>query len=155
MHKTNSRENSIISTTKVSFCRRSAALCYDCLIVISVVMLATFIFIYTIKQDSITGSFWFQLYLLLVIYIFLLPFWLRGQTLGMLAWKIKLVKIQQVNPKTGANITKLDNKDCLLRYLFALLTILPGGIGLFWALLDLDNLTLYDRLSGTRLIKTG
>jgi hypothetical protein len=40
---------------------------------------------------------------------------------------------------------------CSVRYLVALLSWLPAGMGFWWQLLDRDGLSWPDRASGTRL----
>ena len=69
--------------------------------------------------------------------------WLNGgQTLPMKTWKIRLVS------KDGGRIRPAQ---ALLRYLAAWpSTVLL--IGIFWALIDREQLFLHDRIAGTRLI---
>jgi uncharacterized RDD family membrane protein YckC len=40
----------------------------------------------------------------------------------------------------------------MLRFSLGLLTCLPLGLGFLWMLLDRERRTLYDRLSGTRVV---
>lgn len=71
-------------------------------------------------------------------YIF---FWVRGgQTLGMRAWRFRLVR------RDGQGLTY---GDALKRLLWAIVTLAPAGLGLLWVLIDRDGLSLYDRLSRT------
>jgi uncharacterized RDD family membrane protein YckC len=42
--------------------------------------------------------------------------------------------------------------QAILRYLAAWPSILCGGIGIFWALLDKDKQFLHDRIAGSRIV---
>ncbi len=86
----------------------------------------------------------FQLYLLLVIAGFYLFFWRKsGQTLGMQAWRLKLVAADGGKPGWGA---------CLLRCLVAPFSLALAGIGYWLAWFHPQRLTLHDRLSHSRVI---
>ncbi|MCL7715554.1 RDD family protein [Stenotrophomonas mori] len=69
--------------------------------------------------------------------------WKRGgQTLGMRPWRL------HVHGADGA-----ASMGALWgRYAVGTLSLLCGGLGFWWALLDRQGLTLHDRLSGTRLV---
>lgn len=130
--------------------RRLAAILYDLLLVAAVVIAAAFI--YTIVVQSLTGAdltqglarLVFQLYLLAVILGYYLYFWTAGrQTLAMRAWRLLILR------EDG---TPLDAMDALRRIGFAILTLAPAGLGLWWMLFDRDQLTWYDRLAGTRTL---
>lgn len=71
-------------------------------------------------------------------------FWRKdGQTLGMHAWKIKLVSSNGETPSYG---------QCLLRLLFANISFALLGLGYFYMLFDKDNKTWHDRLSKTEVL---
>lgn len=85
-----------------------------------------------------------QLYLLLSPAAFFCWFWTHGgQTLGMRAWRLKLLD-GEGNPVT----LRLS----MIRFGAALLSTLPLGLGYLWVLFDRDGLAWHDRLSGTRLV---
>ncbi len=70
-------------------------------------------------------------------------FWcLKGQTLGMQAWRIKLISDQH------GTVTR---RQAAIRCAGALLSILPIGLGYLWCIIDKERLCWHDRLSGTRL----
>jgi len=46
----------------------------------------------------------------------------------------------------------LTLRDALARYGAAVLSLLPLGLGFWWALVDPDRCAWHDRLSGTRLV---
>ncbi len=80
----------------------------------------------------------------LVIAGFFTAFWRKsGQTLGMQAWRIKLV------PLPGRQLTAAR---CMLRCAAALLSLAFLGIGYLWCLVDRDGRYWHDYLSGTKLV---
>lgn len=71
--------------------------------------------------------------------------WRRGgQTLGMRPWRLHLRTVSGEPPRWAA---------LWKRYALATLSLLCGGLGFWWALIDSERLTLHDRLSGTRLVR--
>ncbi len=91
-------------------------------------------------------------HLLLQIYLFLAPmafyvgFWSHGgQTLGMRAWRLRVV---------DSRGRAIGPGQALVRYLAALVSLLPFGLGLFWVLFDPDRAALHDRLSRTWVVMT-
>ena len=92
------------------------------------------------KADMGLLGFMGLLFVLVGFYIF---FWRRfGQTLGMKAWRLVL---------TDATGEKPTQSRCLLRCVLACVSLAFGGMGYFWRWLDKDQLTIHDRLSGTRV----
>lgn len=80
----------------------------------------------------------------MVIVVFFTLFWRKsGQTLGMQAWRIKLVS------DSGQRITLVQ---CVLRCAAAVLSLAPAGLGYWWSLIDRDGKRWHDRLSGTHLL---
>ncbi|WP_372015953.1 RDD family protein [Pseudoxanthomonas sp. 10H] len=71
--------------------------------------------------------------------------WRRGgQTLGMRPWRLRLVAAGGGVPGWRA---------LWLRYAVGLLSLLPAGLGFWWAWFDRDRLAWHDRASGTRLLR--
>lgn len=71
--------------------------------------------------------------------------WRRGgQTLGMRPWQLHLRGHDGAQPRWSM---------LWLRYAAGTVSLLCGGLGFWWALLDRQNLTWHDRLSGTRLVR--
>jgi len=68
-----------------------------------------------------------------------------GQTLPMKTWHLRLV---------SASGGPVSTKQALVRYVLACTLIAPGGIGIWWALVDRDRQFLYDRLAGTRVVSS-
>jgi uncharacterized RDD family membrane protein YckC len=82
--------------------------------------------------------------LILITVLFFTGFWTHGgQTLGMRAWRLRLV-----NNSDGP----VNWKQALGRFIAAIPSIGVFGLGLLWMLLDPERCALHDRLSGTRLI---
>jgi uncharacterized RDD family membrane protein YckC len=125
--------------------RRLAAGFYDLLLLAAVWMLVTLIVIALRGGEAVSpGALPYQLLLFAVAAVFHISSWLRGgQTLGMRAWRIRLEK------RSGAAI---DLRTGLLRFAAGVLTILSGGLGLFWLWIDRDRLPWHDRLANTRVI---
>lgn len=129
--------------------RRLAAIGYDGLLLAALLILADALVVIPlglldIGADKLGQHPLFRGYLLLVILAFFSGFWMRGgQTLGMRAWRLRLVRMDG-NPVRLA--------DSLKRLGAACLSWLALGLGFAWILVDREGLAWHDRLSGTRLL---
>jgi len=86
----------------------------------------------------------FRATLLLVTFLFFGWFWTRGgQTLGMRAWRLKVV----AGP--GQAITW---SQALRRFAAAGLSWAALGLGFWWVIVDREKRAWHDRLSGTRVV---
>ena len=86
-----------------------------------------------------------SLYLLLVSFGFVGWFWTHGgQTLGMKAWKIRLVE-------TGGG--PVGWKAALIRYLLALLSLACLGLGYLWVIVEPQKRSWHDLGSNTRVVR--
>jgi uncharacterized RDD family membrane protein YckC len=137
--------------------RRFAAIFYDFLMLIAVLIMAGFLakiigFIPPVLTDDQPKDlmFWilkmsFNFYIYVICYFFFVYPWMRnGQTLGMQAWKIKVVNVD------GSN---LSYKTASIRFFVAILSWLTLGFGFWRAIFDKEKRTWHDALSQTRLIK--
>ena len=126
------------------FGRRLGAMLYDALLVIALLFLATIPFVGMRGGEPVeSGDLVYQVIMLAVAWAFFVGFWARsGRTLGMQSWRLQLETPDGDKPGIGA---------ATLRFFAAILSWLPAGLGFFWQLVDKDNLTWHDRLSGTRL----
>ncbi|RRU12331.1 RDD family protein [Stenotrophomonas sp. 278] len=71
--------------------------------------------------------------------------WQRGgQTLGMRPWRLQVVGAEGRTPRRG---------QLWVRYAVGTLSVLLGGLGLWWALVDRQRLSWHDRASGTRILR--
>ena len=127
------------------FWHRMAAALYDSFILFSLLLLATALALLFHPHPAAEPMRpFFLTYLLGIIGLFLSGCWsYRGHTLGMLAWKMRVVTC------TGAS---LSFRQALFRYGIALLSLLPAGLSWWWCLFDKEKQALHDRLSGNRVI---
>ncbi|MEW8462123.1 MAG: RDD family protein [Candidatus Thiodiazotropha endolucinida] len=125
--------------------RRLDAILYASLLLIALWFLATAIVTLPFGNPSGTMLLFFQFFIFEIIpLIFFTGFWARGgQTLGMRAWRLKLIRMD------GGDV---GWSDALKRHFAALFSILAFGLGFIWILVDPQKLAWHDRLSKTRLI---
>lgn len=91
--------------------------------------------------DLTLRDFW----LLLLAAAYFVVSWTRvGATIGMRAWKLKLVR------DDGARV---DMRVALLRFVLALLSLVALGAGFWWTLFDAERRTWHDRVCGTRMTR--
>lgn len=135
-----------MTPSNTSLPRRFGAMLYDGLLVFAVLMLATVPFIIARGGDIVDPgeNTAYQVTMLLVVYAFFVFFWtFGGQTLGMRAWRLRVETWDGQIPTFS---------QATLRFVLALVSLVPFGLGFFWQLLDSDRLALHDRYSGTRLV---
>ena len=122
------------------------AIIYDSLALFALFMVAGFIIIPVLGHPP-TGPYEhlaFQVLLLAITYLFFCWFWTHGgQTLGMRAWKIRLVNLDN-EAITWAIATG--------RFCLAILSWLLLGLGYLSMLWDPDGLSWHDRLSSSQLV---
>lgn len=124
-----------------SLFKQLLSMMYDAFLVIALLFLATAILLPFTGGEAINGIY-YNLYLIIVVFVFFTWFWSKsGQTLGMKVWKIKLIDEFGFNPSW---------QICVLRLMFATLSLLLLGIGYWWKLFS--GQTLHGKLSQTRLI---
>ena len=126
--------------------RRLAAILYDSLLIAACLFLATVPFIAVRGGEPVETdeNIIYQLVLVLVVYLFFTGFWSRsGRTLGMQSWRLQLQTEEGEVPSFGR---------ASLRFVAALLSLIPLGLGFWWQLWDRDRLTWHDRISKTRLV---
>jgi uncharacterized RDD family membrane protein YckC len=141
----------VISGASVGFGRRVAALVYDLLLLAALLMIFTggaLFFTHGAAVVPATAGAWVYVYragLIGVIGGYYLINWLRsGQTLGMRAWRLRVVN------EAGR---PLALKAAVLRAVFGALAWMPAALGVLWLYLDPDHLAVHDRLSKTRVIR--
>ncbi len=125
--------------------RRLAAAVYDLLLLAGVLVIFTALtWVVRGGREVPPGTHWFQLALVGVAALFFCWFWTHGgQTVGMLAWKLRLVR---------GDGTPVGWREALVRFAAAIVSLAPLGLGFLWALVDRDALTWHDRLSRTRVV---
>ena len=113
---------------------------YDALVLLGMWVL-TIVLLVGATGGSVAG-FWVQLLLLLEAYAFFVFFWTRrGQTLGMLAWRLRL---------TDAN-APIGLRQAHLRMVGGILSLACLGLGHLWMLFDRQGRTWPDMLSGSSI----
>jgi uncharacterized RDD family membrane protein YckC len=130
--------------------RRLGAMLYDLLIVVALMFIVTALFLPFTGGEAITpgesGALErvYQAALLLVVVVFFCVFWTwRGQTVGMLAWRLR------VERNDGGALTW---RDALIRLAGACVSLAALGLGYVWICMDREKLAWHDRWSGTRVI---
>lgn len=132
------------------FLRRLAALFYDSLLLIAVLMVGTALFLPFTGGEAITSGrhpvlgIVYRFALATLVVLFFGAFWTRrGQTLGMASWRLR------VEREDGRLLTWGDS---LKRLGAAVLSLLPCGLGFLWILFDPQRRAWHDRLSRTRVV---
>ncbi len=121
---------------------RLAAILYDSLIILAI-WVFTIVALVTLIGDAVVGA-WVQTLLFLEMYAFLAFFWcLRGQTLGMLAWHLRIHTDGRFTPT-----------QALGRFVGGMVSFMALGLGFFWMWFDRDGMTWSDRLSGSVVVRT-
>ena len=140
----------MISGSSAGFGRRLAALVYDVLLLAALLMIFTGIALFFTRGAAVvpaTAGAWVYLYragLVLVIAGYYVLNWLRsGQTLGMRAWRLRVVSDMG---------KQLGIRAAGLRALLGALAWAPAALGVLWLYFDPDHLALHDRLSKTRVV---
>jgi uncharacterized RDD family membrane protein YckC len=132
--------------TSAPLARRLAALLYDALVLLGLLFVFTLLLIFARGGRVIAaGTLWYDASLVAVAFAFCGLSWTRGgQTVGMKAWRIRVVA------RDGAAV---DWPRAALRFFASWLSLLPAGLGYWWALVDRERCCWHDRLSGTRVIR--
>jgi uncharacterized RDD family membrane protein YckC len=130
--------------------RRLAAVLYDSLLLLALLMVATALFLPFTGGEAIDPrrnpviEWVYRAVLLLITIGFFGIFWTkRGQTLGMASWRLR------VEREDGGT---LGWSDTVRRLAAALLSWLPLGLGWLWILVDPEHRAWHDRLSRTRVV---
>ncbi|MFV0575224.1 MAG: RDD family protein [Vibrio sp.] len=151
--------NSISHVKPAGFFRRLAAIIYDALIIIAIEMIAVGVVIATMEALFSQGlinygsyidasdllnhhpiwSYVFHAYVIIVWMGFLSFFWMKGQTLGMRAWKLR------VQNEDGSNIRFFQS---IVRMLTAFL-----GLGNLTVLFDGEKRALQDMWAKCQVVQ--
>lgn len=134
------------------FGRRFAALIYDGFLLLALLMIFTALsLVFTKEHLAVTresSGGWFYVYRageIGVVAGYYVLNWIRsGQTLGMRAWRLRVVS------DTGE---PLRVRSAVLRFICGFLAWPPAALGVLWLYLDPEHLALHDRLSKTRVVR--
>ncbi|WP_281268754.1 RDD family protein [Wenzhouxiangella sediminis] len=124
--------------------RRVASMVYDTLLVIALVMVAAAFVVIPAGSEIRSGTLWFQAYILVVWWAYFAVCWrLRAQTVGMRAWRVKLVARKGERVSWGATV---------VRFLVAWISAAALGLGFLWSLFEPRRRTWHDLASATGLV---
>lgn len=129
--------------------RRLGAIVYDTLLVVPLIMFMVAMIMGAraflgVAGDEILPPIVVQSLAVIACVGFFAVFWLKnGQTLGMQAWRLKLVPMAGNELTFGRAVTRCGA---------ALLSAACFGLGYLWCLVDRRKLCWHDYLSGTELI---
>ncbi|MCB1865616.1 MAG: RDD family protein [Chromatiales bacterium] len=121
------------------------AMLYDTLLVVALVLIATFVVVLARGLEPVPpANPWMQGYLFAVVSLFFLWFWTHGgQTLGMRAWRLKLL----------TNDGQLIGYPAAVKRLLAsLLSWAVLALGFAWMFIDRDRRAWHDIIAGTRVV---
>jgi uncharacterized RDD family membrane protein YckC len=130
--------------------RRLAAMVYDGLLVLAVLMIITACFLPFTRGEAVTWDrfpwlavpYWAALVGAIIAY-FGVPWTRGGQTLGMASWRLR------VQRNDGYLLTW---RDVVLRLGASVLSWLSAGLGWVWVLFDRERRTWHDQLSRSRVV---
>lgn len=141
-----------------SLTRRLAAITYDALLVIALLMVTTAI--YMLVSAAVLGSERYQSLsesgktigdpllssiLFIILYFFFGYFWTKnGQTLGMQAWHIRV---------QNSDRTSISWSQALLRFIAAFVSIATFGLGYLWIMLDPQHRSWHCMFSNTQVVR--
>lgn len=132
-----------------SLLRHLTAMLYDSLLVIALIFVINAIALGIVVklsggEQEVVGPWLGQLLFIVSIVGFYSTFWLTsGQTLGMQAWRIKLLAIDGGKPSLWQAV-----KRCV----GAAISVACLGMGYWWRLFDRKQRYWHDYLSGTELV---
>ncbi|MDY6947124.1 MAG: RDD family protein [Pseudomonadota bacterium] len=130
--------------------RRLGAMLYDFLAVLALMMVVTAVFLPLTGGEAITSDrygaweYAYQALLVTIVIVFFGVFWTRrGQTLGMVAWRLRLQRDDG---------SLLGWGDVLKRLAAATVSLMLAFAGYLWILIDRDRLAWPDRWTRTRVV---
>ena len=135
--------------SKTSIWKHLAAFLYDLFPILGIFLITSLI-VMLIKKGTIVDrhTLWFDTLILIEFVLYYTYSWkVGGQTLGMRAWKIKIV------PK-NVNQTNLSWSQSFARLIAGILSTILFGSGLFWKLVSKNKLSWMDVLSQSKTINT-
>ncbi|MCY3857519.1 MAG: RDD family protein [Gammaproteobacteria bacterium] len=130
-----------MNSQPAGFIVRVMAMIYDALVVLGI-WVFTIVILVTIRGDAVIGA-WVQSLLFIELFAFFTYFWIkRGQTVGMLAWRLRIVSTEP-----------MSLRRVLLRFIGALLGAACLFLGYVWILFDGERRSWSDLLSGTQVVR--
>lgn len=129
---------------KANLFRYLAAVAYDLLLLIGLLFFATAILLPFNDGEAFTSrQFYYPIYLIAVSFSFYGWFWTHGgQTLGLKAWKLKVVSNGNAPIKWS---------QAFIRFIVSPLSWGFFGLGIVWVFVDKQNRTWHDIASKTAI----
>lgn len=127
--------------------KRLAALFYDLMVLLGLLIVSGFIYLGALHlwsgSDVVEPGNWlFRAYLCLIIFGYVYISWRRGgQTIGMKAWRLRAV---------SCNGQRLTASQILFRFIIGIFSFAFLGLGYWWSLWDAEGRTLAERWSDSR-----
>ena len=127
--------------------RRLLIVFYDAVILFGLLIVASALALPFGDVEKVAlRDFWFTAWLLLVSFAYLGGCWhFVGMTVGMRAWKVRLV---------GSDGGNVSWPRCIIRFLTAMISWAALGLGFIWTLIDQQKRGWHDLAAGTVLVKT-
>lgn len=119
---------------------------YDSILLLAIIMIcfAPVPLLPETFRDSLAGRLLLQSYIVLILFVFFGWFWTHnGQTLGMRAWRIKVVTHDD---------KRLSWALAAKRFILAMISSAAFGAGYLLCLVHPKNMTFHDLYSGTKLV---
>lgn len=153
---------------RASIARRLAAMVYEALLVIGLLMVGAFLYHGATTRTLEGASQWlFRLYLAAIASTYFIWCWHKGGTLAMKAWRLRVIqadgrapgvaraaaRLALAAPSVGAAPIGLIGLWHSTHPLASGCAVAAGALSILWALVDRDGQFLHDRLAGTRLIR--
>lgn len=126
--------------------RRILVMGYDAMALIALMMAVTALLLMTpIRDQTVFVDPLPTMIMIVIWFVYLAWCWRRGLTLGMRAWRVKLVFDGDSKPGWGRYA---------IRFIVSLLSALCLGLGFVLCLTDYERRTWHDKASNSRLIRT-
>jgi uncharacterized RDD family membrane protein YckC len=94
---------------------------------------------------QLRGKLFVQALVLIVSAAYFVVSWTRGgQTIGMRAWRLRVVRADGTSPGAAQS---------LLRFAVGVVSVAAFGLGLWWALIDRERRTWHDRAARTLVVR--
>ena len=144
------RTDPLLDATPAGLWRRLCAIAYDAIVLVALCAIATLLFLPLTNGSALSAAdtprleYVYRLALLAVVAGYSCYCWTHGgQTIGMLAWRLR------VERRDGR---ALDWRLALLRLGAACVALGAAGLGLVWLLFDAERRAWHDRWTSTRMI---
>lgn len=126
---------------RAPFRYRLAAMLYDAIIV-AAIWVFTIVLLVTLVGDAVVGA-WVQSLLFIELFVFFSYFWIhKGQTIGMVAWRLRLESEQP-----------FTLRKAFFRFCGAMASFLTLGLGYYWIWFDPQRRSWPDIFSNSYIVR--